>query len=54
VNGVSISIGHPYGMLGSRMFVYALIEGKRKGAKYVASTMCVGGGMGATGFFEVL
>jgi len=54
LNGVSISIGYPYGMLGSRIFVHALIEGKRKGAKYVASTMCVGGRMGATGFSEVL
>ena len=54
MNGVSISIGHPNGMLGSRMFLHALIEGKRKGAKYVASKMCVGGGIGATGFFEVL
>jgi len=53
INGGAISIGHPYGMTGARCVGHALLEGKRQKAKYACVTMCIGGGMGAAGLFEI-
>jgi acetyl-CoA C-acetyltransferase len=53
VNGGAISIGHPYGMSGARLVGHALLEGRRRGARYVVCTMCIGGGQGAASLFEI-
>jgi acetyl-CoA C-acetyltransferase len=54
VNGGGISIGHPFGMTGSRLVGHALLEGRRRGVKYAVVSMCIAGGMGAAGLFEIV
>jgi acetyl-CoA C-acetyltransferase len=54
VNGGAISVGHPYGMTGARLVGHALIEGQRRGVRYAVVSMCIGGGMGAAGLFEIV